>query len=252
MKARIKIKGALRTYLYALLYITIMLAAIAVGVTIFPEYAGILTGLAAVITFVVFLILYMTKNATVVNDLVSFATEYGQIQSKLLKELELPYVLVDDAGKIIWSNREFNELAHKKSSTGKTISSLFPEVSIDKLLNESDNSSLALEYEGREFNVKCRKISMEGLARHSELIEAEDYGGYLVAIYLFDETALKIALRENDDQSLAVALLYLDNYDEALESVEEVKKAFAYTKFYPMGNRGLNGASTVENMGWFQ
>ena len=44
-------------------------------------------------------------------------------------------------------------------------------------------------------------------------------------MYLFDETALKIALRENDDQSLAVGLLYLDNYDEALESVEEVRRS---------------------------
>ena len=38
-------------------------------------------------------------------------------------------------------------------------------------------------------------------------VEAEDYDGYLIAIYLFDETALKIALREIDDQSLAVGLM---------------------------------------------
>ncbi|MCI8738335.1 MAG: DHH family phosphoesterase, partial [Lachnospiraceae bacterium] len=41
----------------------------------------------------------------------------------------------------------------------------------------------------------------------------------------FDDTALKIALREIDDQSLAVGLIYLDNYDEALESVEEVRRS---------------------------
>ena len=52
-----------------------------------------------------------------------------------------------------------------------------------------------------------------------------DYDGYLIAIYLFDETALKIALQEVDDQSLAVGLLYLDNYEEALESVEEVRRS---------------------------
>ena len=40
-----------------------------------------------------------------------------------------------------------------------------------------------------------------------------------------DDTALKIALREIDDQSLAVGLIYLDNYDEALESVEEVRRS---------------------------
>ncbi len=224
MRAKIKIKGALRIYLYAILYITILLAAVAVCVTIFPEYAGILTCAAAIVTFVIFLILYTTKNNVVMNDLVSFATEYGQIQSKLLKEMELPYILLDDTGKIIWSNREFDELANRKT-TGKSILSVFPELTMDKLLAEAESTSLHLEYEGREFNARCRRIALNGLAAHSEILEAEDYGGFLVAVYLFDETALKIALRENDDQSLAVGLLYLDNYDEALESVEEVRRS---------------------------
>lgn len=47
----------------------------------------------------------------------------------------------------------------------------------------------------------------------------------MVVLYLFDETALKIALRENDNQSLCVGLLYIDNYEEALESVEEVRRS---------------------------
>ncbi len=225
MKAKIKIKGALRTYLYAILYITILLAAVAICVAVFPEYAGILTGAAALITFVVFLILYVTKSSVVINDLVSFATEYGQIQSKLLREMELPYVLLDDTGKIIWSNREFDELSHKKLGINKSLSSVFSELTIDKLLNEGEKNAIHVEYEGREFNAKCRRISLEGLASHSELLDAEDYGGFMVAVYFFDETALRIALRENDDQSLAVALLYLDNYDEALESVEEVRRS---------------------------
>ena len=46
------------------------------------------------------------------------------------------------------------------------------------------------------------------------------YNGYLIAVYLFDETALHIALQEVDDQSLTVGMIYLDNYEEALESVE--------------------------------
>ena len=33
------------------------------------------------------------------------------------------------------------------------------------------------------------------------IIEAKGYEGYLIAIYLFDETALQIALKEVDDQS---------------------------------------------------
>lgn len=63
------------------------------------------------------------------------------------------------------------------------------------------------------------------MAHNSDIIEEEDYEGYLIALYLFDETALKIALQEVDDQSLAIGLIYLDNYEEALESVEEVRRS---------------------------
>ena len=63
------------------------------------------------------------------------------------------------------------------------------------------------------------------MAENSDIIEAKGYDGYLIALYLFDETALKIALREVDNQSLAVGLIYLDNYEEALQSVEEVRRS---------------------------
>ena len=60
----------------------------------------------------------------------------------------------------------------------------------------------------------------------NNLLETEEnYEGFLVALYLFDNTALKLALKEVDDQSLAVGLVYIDNYEEALESVEEVRRS---------------------------
>ena len=40
--------------------------------------------------------------------------------------------------------------------------------------------------------------------------DAEKYEGYLIAVYLFDTTALKLALEEVDNQSLVVGLIYID------------------------------------------
>ena len=82
-----------------------------------------------------------------------------------------------------------------------------------------------MEYEGNEYIAKFKKIPLKEMAEHSDMIDATDYDGYLIALYLYDETALHIALQEIDDQSLAVGMIYLDNYDEALESVEEVRRS---------------------------
>lgn len=80
-------------------------------------------------------------------------------------------------------------------------------------------------FEDRNYVAKMRKIAMREMVDSSVIIEADNYDGFLIAFYLFDETALKIALQEVDDQSLAVGMIYLDNYEEALESVEEVRRS---------------------------
>ena len=71
-----------------------------------------------------------------------------------------------------------------------------------------------------------KKIPLKEMVVNSDILESDgEYGGFLIALYMFDETALHLALRENDDQSLAVGMVYIANYEEALESVEEVRRS---------------------------
>ena len=159
------------------------------------------------------------------NELVSFATQYGQIQKVLLRELELPYAMLDEEGRIIWTNARFEEVVHKEKGYRKSITSLFPSITREKLPDEEDEVSFPIVFEDRNYEVRMRKISMREMAQNSDIIDGEGYDGCLIAFYLFDETALKIALQEVDDQSLAVGMIYLDNYEEALDSVEEVRRS---------------------------
>ena len=48
---------------------------------------------------------------------------------------------------------------------------------------------------------------------------------YLTAVYFFDESRLNFFIQENEDQKMVVAQIYIDNYDEALESIEDVKRS---------------------------
>lgn len=225
MKNKVKIKGTLKTYLQTSLYLGVLLLVVDIAVWLFDYRAGLLSAAFTVLYFIIITMLLHNNKPIILNELISFATEYGQIQRKLLRELELPYVLLDDMGKIIWTNKAFELVSHKKKGYRKVLSTIFPEMTRDKLPGETDETELDISYEGSEYHAKCRKVSLKDMAENSDIISPEGYDGYLIAVYLFDETALKIALRENDDQSLAVGLLYLDNYEEALESVEEVRRS---------------------------
>lgn len=227
MKRKVKLKGKLKLQFDFMLYMGFLLLLINIGVFTFDVKAGILLAAFVVIYFISYIVLYFHIKPFIMNELISFATQYGQIQRRLLRDLDLPHALLDDQGKVIWTNKEFEKLVHKEKGYRKSIVTLFPAMTKDKLPGRGGEvfTEMDVSYEGRDFHVKARKISLREMALNSDIIEAEDYDGYLIAIYFFDDTALKIALREIDDQSLAVGLIYLDNYEEALESVEEVRRS---------------------------
>ena len=227
MKKHIKLKGRIKTYLQFTIYLGILLCALCTAIFLLDYRAGIIIAFFTVFYLAVTLSLYFYNKPVIMNELISFATEYGQIQRKLLRDLELPYALLDDGGKIIWTNLSFENVVHQPKGYNKSITSLFPTITRDRLPDDSglDEAQYELEYEGCEYVAKFKKISLKEMAEHSDMMDAKDYNGYLIALYLFDETALHIALQEVDDQSVAVGMIYLDNYEEALESVEEVRRS---------------------------
>lgn len=227
MKKRIKLKGRIKTYLQFTIYLGILLCTVDAAMFLIDVRAGILLTCFTVFYFAITLSLYFYNKPVIMNELISFATEYGQIQRKLLRDLDLPYALLDDIGKVIWTNIAFENVIHQPKGYNKSITSLFPTITRDRLPDDGgvDEAQYELEYEGCEYVAKFRKISLKEMAENSDMIDAAEYNGYLIAVYLYDETALHIALQEVDDQSLAVGMIYLDNYEEALESVEEVRRS---------------------------
>ena len=227
MKKRIKLKGRIRTYIQFSIYLGILLSVVDAAVFVIDLRAGAFLAGYIIFYFAITLSLYFYNKPVIMNELISFATEYGQIQRRLLREMDLPYALLDDSGKVMWTNAAFESVVHQPKGYKKSITSLFPTITRDRLPDNCgvDEAQYELEYEGNEYVAKFRKISLEEMAEHSDMIEAEGYQGYLTAVYLYDETALRIALRELDDQSLAVGMIYLDNYDEALDGVEEVRRS---------------------------
>ncbi|WP_408069546.1 DHH family phosphoesterase [Butyrivibrio sp. JL13D10] len=224
-KSRIRLKGKLKTFLRIFIYLGVLLALVMIAVFTVDFTAGLIVAAFAALYFMAVLYLDFYNKPIIMNELVSFATEYGQIQKRLLRELDLPHALLDDTGKIIWTNAAFEKATHQEKGFHKSISVLFPNVTPEKFPSGEEETHQDVEFEGYFYTLKMKKISLEEMAINSDIIESDGYEGYLIAVYLFDETALKLAINEVDSQSLAAGLIYIDNYDEALESVEEVRRS---------------------------
>ena len=228
MTKGIKLKGKIKVYVILLFVLGGLLAVADVALYFVDLKAGIAVSVFLLFYFLAILSFWLYLRTFLIEEMVSFATEYGQIQKQILKDLKLPHALMDDEGKIIWTNSSFENVLNIGPDYHKSVTTLFSEITPDKFpTSESENGEEehSIRFDERYFKVLIKRINISGMVEQSSFIEAKDTGSYLLGLYLFDETALRIALQENDDQSLAVGFIYLDNYEEALEGVEEVRSS---------------------------
>lgn len=229
MNSKVRIVGKLKTYLGTAILLGVLAAAIDVFVFTLDIKAGLVLLGFVLLYFIINLSFFFQSSKSVVLDMVNFATHYGQVQRSLLLNLDVPYALLDDSGKVIWFNDAFKNILSDQKDLNRSITNFFPSITRDKLPGSEvdfNENEFVINHETSEYVVKLRKIALKEMLDNNNTISIpEDYNDFLVAMFLFDNTALKLALKEVDDQSLTVALVYIDNYEEALESVEEVRRS---------------------------
>ena len=222
MKNDMKLKGWLQGFLGWPLYMGILVIAITAVAYIFDVRAGLICTIPAVIYLVIALWFYFAKRPMVMRELLLFAVNHAQIQKQLLSDLDVPYALLDEQGKILWVNNAFAAVVRRDKSLRKKITDLFPEAGERPFTPFDEEVAFDVSYENRYYRLHLKNIYMSG----DEVSEEENgFQVGLIAAYLFDETEKIEFQREIENQKLVAGLIYLDNYEEALESIEEVRRS---------------------------
>ena len=131
---------------------------------------------------------------------------------------------MDATGKLLWMNRQFEALSEKNKGYHKSITTIFPQITRE-LMEKEDELELVVEREECVYRASVHKIHFTDILHESSSIELTEKVQYLQVIYLFDETQLTRYRIENQEMQMVPALVYIDNYDEVLDTVEEVKKS---------------------------
>ena len=225
MKRKIRLKGALKKYMYWPLILTGLVILMNIPVYYMNKNAGICVSIFTVIYFLVVLVTHFINKPALLNEMINFATQYATVQKHLLNEFEIPYALLDYNSKILWMNEAFLQITGKEKNYHKSITTIFPSITRELLEKESENDNLQVIFEEKVYRISTSRIYFDQVTEDSGLIELENNDQYLTALYLFDETELNHYIKENKEQQLVSALVYIDNYEEALDSIEEVKRS---------------------------
>ena len=220
-----QLKGQLRMYMRWPLIMTLLLIGMDAWVYMVDKKAGLLMTVIIIIYVGIAFSLYFYNRSLILADLIQFSVQYKGIENRLLKELAIPYAIALEDGRILWKNDCFLNLTEgqrKERYLNRMIPELHPGV-FPK--NDVDHVELEVTYRERSYQAELRKVSLEGFSEKEELLQIPEEQEYFVAVSLRDVTELNAYIRENEDQRMIAGLIYIDNYDEVMESVEEVRQS---------------------------
>ena len=226
MSKKVKLKGRLRMYFLWPLLLTLLLVLMNVWIYTFHIKCGVIVSFFILLYDLALLAVYLGQKIVVLKELIGFSEQYGLIQTHLLQELAVPYALLNENGRLVWMNNRFSQVAGVEKNYNKVISSIFKE--FDKLnFQEMENEFTVgnIVYGDKFFRAELKKLPFETLTKSSTFLDLPEEEKKLVMLYLFDETEVNRYIKENNEQKLVAGLIYIDNYEEALEKVEEVRQS---------------------------
>ena len=220
-----RLKGQLRMYMSWPLIMTILLAAVDVWVYAIDRKAGFIMTVFILIYLGIAGGLYFYNRSLILADLIQFSAQYKGIEHTLLKELAVPYAITLEDGRILWKNDAFAALMDNPRKE-KYLNRMIPELHTG-VFPKKDMEQVELEvtYHDRDYQVELRRVSLQGFSQKEELLQIPEEEEYFVAVSMQDVTELNAYIRENEDQRMIAGLIYIDNYDEVMESVEEVRQS---------------------------
>lgn len=238
-----RLKGQLRMYMQWPLIMTILLLAMNIWMYMTDQKAGLTMTVFVIIYVVIVGLLYFYNRSLILADLIQFSTQYKGIQNMLLKELTVPYAIILEDGHILWKNDRFSEIVDGRE---KFIQKVIPELNKGIFPKDDETrSELEITYKERDYQVELRRISLEGFSESERMLQIPKEKEYFIALYMRDVTELNSYIRENEDQRLIAGLIYIDNYDEVMESVEEVRQSLLVALIDRKINKYINDVDGI-------
>ena len=216
--------GQLRTFFMWPVYIGIVLVFLNISMFFISiKAAVVMCGfMAAYILICIFVLLYLKPG--IMRDMIEFSSNYSQVQRQLLYDMSVPYCLVDNSGRVMWMNKAMMEKTNKKRDFKKNISDIFPEITANVFPDNTQAKEVRISYQERDYCIEMKRIDIDDLTRSVGIIDNKNSGSFF-AMYMFDETDINMYIQKIKDERFVVGLVYIDNYEEALDSIDDVRRS---------------------------
>lgn len=222
-KEKTTLDGKIKNYIYLPFYFLALWIVLALVCFYFDIRAGIIMSVATVIYFVASLVFCIKFRPRFMKDLVEFGADYSQIQKQMLDDLDVPFGLLDETGRILWANSMLEDVVQGENIKNKNVISIFDKFDGSNIkFDESGRNEFMMTYNDREYKVVLKEFSLD--PKWNESKSEESSKADMIAFYLFDYSYISQLEKENADEKMIVGHIYLDNYDELMQEVDPARR----------------------------
>ena len=168
---------------------------------------------------VILILIFVHKNRKIMRQLTDFGFQFNQVQRKMLLDLQVSYAMLDRDGFILWANDKFREISGMGFRNHCQIEEFFPQVTVQILKECGDVREMTIDdgEKRRRYELVLQNVAVE------EQEEGGEEGkGEIISLLVYDETEKNRLRVQNEERCLALGMIYIDNYEEALEGINEV------------------------------
>ena len=225
MKENKKVRNVLQKYMQWPVVLSALVLCANGAVGLVSGKAGMVMAVFTVLYAFCAGVLFWYGKKRILTGLVGFAADFDQSQKNLMASMELPYGIADEAGRLLWTNRAFSAVIRDEKSARRSLTVLFPEITEEGLEKMDHALEVQCAYGGAIYRASIKRVTIQSDSGLLSAAPGQKTEQQVLAVYLYDETEIHEYMQAITDQKMVAGLIYLDNYDEALESVEEVRRS---------------------------
>lgn len=245
MKENKKVKNSLQTYLQWPLVLSILVLCGNGAMWLVSRNAGIVMTIFVALYLICAGIIYWYGKKRIMTGLISYAADYSWSQKQLLASMELPYGIADTDGKILWTNRALAAVIKDEKSARRNLVTLFEGITPESLKDMEHSMEVHSPYGEFRYRISIKRVVISPDGGLTDETEEKYTDQQVLAFYLYDETEIHAYMQAITDQKMVAGLIYLDNYDEALESVEEVRRSLLAALIDRKINKYISGINGI-------
>lgn len=230
MKRGLKRNGVLNIYLNLPIFLSILFLAMVIRLFMLNRTSGYAGAAFLVIYLVIVVPFYLGSKKKFRRELIEFAADYGRLQNSLIKDMDIPYGVLNEEGQLLWGNDRFLKIIVNKKAARRGIVNIFPEITYAKLPKTPEKREVHVQVEDRYYRCVLSLVVDEGKSVfYDEELEFDRLveNKRIIAMHMYEETEIINLEKIRDAENLVVGLLYIDNYDELIDSIDEVRQSLS-------------------------